>query len=768
MLPLYDAFNLSWWIGVDDPIFLVPSVRWLSLSIEGGYREVDTREALLALDDVAHLRWEELRHFVAQVRLDSLAVNRMDDQAVLASVREAIRSRRVVAIHKATEPPSSSATVELRRLVAQVEKATRSKLAHRGRQYKLVADVDLAKMPGRDGYEVASQAEAQVVLATAAKNSPASADLLRQAATKLSKDWHPPGGPEGIVLMRRILVQAAAPKDTGPAITPSQMEALLDADKRVAFFARFVDDYGKPIEGFAGGLRHDDDELDMSFSGSALAQVAGLKGSTSASLTVSDDDLRLFTDALKKRWKEIRGDRDDAWRAKEEALAEVLLRKGSLPVLSLEAEKKHTFMVRPRVALCRLRGLYFETDRCFLLPAAVPSLKRLVEIAASYPESEVLIVGHTDTAGSEAYNLELSGQRAEVMKAYLCDDADAWLGYYDASVAEAKRWGDDEDAMMLDAVVSDADLAGAAHVRAYQAWHNGESPDARTLDQERTRPKGWEALQEDGVLGPKTRRQLILDYMNLDGTSLAEGTRIVTYACGEYFPLAEEEGEVDAEASDNEHVAFDRRVEILFFDKPFGILPPVPGVAEGESSTKPTNAPKGDKLYPEWCLRANRHHVVEAEGSELRLRLCDLAMEPYAERPFLFSVEGSSEVRGTTDADGYLSIEAPRRGGNGYVEVWPDDDPEYKLRWDIDIGIHLSPVTPLGAAHRLRNLDYYKGELTADMTEELREAVTAFQADRDGMEARGDLDLDTAEALGQLHADAAAQSQSADSEGDGP
>jgi hypothetical protein len=73
----------------------------------------------------------------------------------------------------------------------------------------------------------------------------------------------------------------------------------------------------------------------------------------------------------------------------------------------------------------------------------------------------------------------------------------------------------------------------------------------------------------------------------------------VTYGCGEYLPLENEAGAVDSDAKDGEEVQFDRRVEIFFFAKPFGILPAVPGVADGESPKNATEATKGDRLYRE-------------------------------------------------------------------------------------------------------------------------------------------------------------------------
>ena len=428
-------------------------------------------------------------------------------------------------------------------------------------------------------------------------------------------------------------------------------------------------------------------------------------------------------------------------------------------------------MLRPPVALARLHGMYFDTNKCFLLPTAVASLKRLVETYELHPDSEVLIVGHTDTAGSETYNLDLSADRADAMKAYLRDDADAWLAWYEEGVRESKRWGEHEDLLMIDALVPDDEFGEGSHLAAYQEWHNGEAADARQEDQERSRPDGWEELKVDGILGPKTRRQLILDYMNLDGTSLEDDVRIVTYGCGEYFPLESEEGKVDQEAEDGEDVKFDRRVEVFFFSKPFGILPPVPDVAEGESSKKAAKAKKDDELYPEWRQRVSRFYAIDTEGEGFRIRLCNFDLVPYASRPFAFCLEGYPEIRGETDENGFVVLDSPPAGAKGYVEVWPnDEEPDDKARWDIEITSIISPQTPRGASTRLANLDYFAGEPTDEMTDELRDGIRYFQADNEGLEVTGELDADTCARLRVLHdcdpETAKAEGGGEDSEGD--
>jgi hypothetical protein len=217
--------------GDEDEIILVSSIQWITMRGEGGYHETNSRNAIWMLQNLDRHRSMEVRSFAAQ--LGRFDLYRMDDQEVVKLIRDAIRDGRVIAVQKGAKSSASpSATVQLHRLVAQVEKHTRGKLSYRGRQYQMVVDVDLRNIPDRDYYEVASQSEARAVLDSTAKDTGAAADLLKQAGDKLSKDWRPPfSHPEGLVLLRRIPAPASEPKDTGPALTPSQIRALMKKDQ---------------------------------------------------------------------------------------------------------------------------------------------------------------------------------------------------------------------------------------------------------------------------------------------------------------------------------------------------------------------------------------------------------------------------------------------------------------------------------------------------------------------------------------------------------
>ena len=216
----------------DGAIALIPPTEAIRLRRDEGYEDVPVREALWEFDGMERRPSWELRDFVAKAALSRVYLHETDDQQLLHMIRQAIRDGRLIALRKGDGTgKTTSETVERRRLVRQIEQHTRGKLNASGRQYKLVADVDLARTPGRDNYEVASQSEARAVLDGMAKQLGAPAELLKQASEKLSKDWCAPRHPEGLVLLRRIVVQASAPKDDGPAITPSQMKALLTKEK---------------------------------------------------------------------------------------------------------------------------------------------------------------------------------------------------------------------------------------------------------------------------------------------------------------------------------------------------------------------------------------------------------------------------------------------------------------------------------------------------------------------------------------------------------
>lgn len=64
-------------------------------------------------------------------------------------------------------------------------------------------------------------------------------------------------------------------------------------------------------------------------------------------------------------------------------------------------------------------GLLYDYDSDVVKPDARTNLRELAASLGKYPDSDVLIVGHTDSDGSEEYNQRLSERRAMSAAAYL-------------------------------------------------------------------------------------------------------------------------------------------------------------------------------------------------------------------------------------------------------------------------------------------------------------------------------------------------------------
>lgn len=229
-----------------------------------------------------------LRQFIADNRLTRQALRDLSDHDIQDLVRAHIRRGEVVVLRPGRSSASNEAQ-ELRRLIAQIDRQTHGRLTCRGRQYKLVLGDNLAKIPGRDAYEVVPQAEARAVLDQISRDAAGPRDLLVQAQEKLSKDWQPPfSQPDGLVLLRRTPVRAATPKDLGPAITPSQMRRLLAGWLEVVVV---WDDTGQPIAGLPLTVESSGNSQSLTTDSSGRGRVDNVDGPCLVTGSFADETL---------------------------------------------------------------------------------------------------------------------------------------------------------------------------------------------------------------------------------------------------------------------------------------------------------------------------------------------------------------------------------------------------------------------------------------------------------------------------------------------
>ena len=63
--------------------------------------------------------------------------------------------------------------------------------------------------------------------------------------------------------------------------------------------------------------------------------------------------------------------------------------------------------------------IYFAYNKFTISPSSEPKIEKLIKVMQEYPEIKIKINSHTDSRGSEAYNLKLSQKRARAIQEYI-------------------------------------------------------------------------------------------------------------------------------------------------------------------------------------------------------------------------------------------------------------------------------------------------------------------------------------------------------------
>src|SRR3954453_17405909 len=71
------------------------------------------------------------------------------------------------------------------------------------------------------------------------------------------------------------------------------------------------------------------------------------------------------------------------------------------------------------IAVTFASGILFPFNSTEILPDGKSNLQQLANSLEKYPNSDILVVGHTDSVGTDAYNLDLSQRRSQAASAYL-------------------------------------------------------------------------------------------------------------------------------------------------------------------------------------------------------------------------------------------------------------------------------------------------------------------------------------------------------------
>ena len=94
-------------------------------------------------------------------------------------------------------------------------------------------------------------------------------------------------------------------------------------------------------------------------------------------------------------------------------------------------------------------GVYFDSEKYNLNAKSQETLNKLAGIFKEYPNTNILVEGHTDDTGSDSYNLTLSKNRAQAVTSYMVSNGldkgrfdTKWYGEaqpkYDNTTAEGR------------------------------------------------------------------------------------------------------------------------------------------------------------------------------------------------------------------------------------------------------------------------------------------------------------------------------------------
>jgi outer membrane protein OmpA-like peptidoglycan-associated protein len=92
----------------------------------------------------------------------------------------------------------------------------------------------------------------------------------------------------------------------------------------------------------------------------------------------------------------------------------------------------------------------FDFDRASLKDQAQVTLKELADILAKYPGDKLRITGFTDNIGTEAYNQDLSEERAAAVRGFLSENGVAADRMNAVGVGETRAKGDTDEARAKD------------------------------------------------------------------------------------------------------------------------------------------------------------------------------------------------------------------------------------------------------------------------------------------------------------------------------
>jgi hypothetical protein len=152
-----------------------------------------------------------------------------------------------------------------------------------------------------------------------------------------------------------------------------------------------------------------------------------------------------------------------------------------------------------------------------------------------------------------------------------------------------------------------------------------------------------------------------------------------------------------------------------------------------------------EKRQKEESGETGKAHTFQLKGVpvKLNLEMLDFDGTPRAGTKYALTVDGK-KTSGVIPDDGMISEVISPHAKSASLKLETGEE------FDIDLG-YMNPVEyASGVQARLKNLGYYKGEVTGALDDETRRALRRFQREK-GLEESGEADQETRNALTAAH-----------------
>jgi len=247
---------------------------------------------------------------------------------------------------------------------------------------------------------------------------------------------------------------------------------------------------------------------------------------------------------------------------------------------SKSSDARHQFQFkRFDVHILETEDLHFNHDSSVLMPdyrqepsntfvgreglTGLAVIRACLLFQKENPEYKLLIAGHTDTSGSDSYNLTLSRQRAQNIEAFLKGDRDTWRNNADQKGKTediqiilkwvARNWSWECDPGEVDNIMGNGTREA---IKAFQTAYNLQFEGDLSVDGIMG-PNTWGAVYD--VMEEELREILEEDEEGLQGLRDQLNWLQNPVGCGEFHPI-------DQVGHDDYRSRTNRRVECLFFE----------------------------------------------------------------------------------------------------------------------------------------------------------------------------------------------------------